>query len=291
MKQIATQIDGQTSLSASDFNQIPLEVQTIITSSGQTLDGNLTNQASRAVVDLGMNAGFYIDSGTVNNIVLSNSNNPAPTSLRDGIEVTFKATTSNTGATTINLASLGAKNLLSSNGAALTPSAIISGFHYKCLYVASSDSFILCGHITNTGFNGTFASTITYDTDINTTSPSLTTTVNARFSINGNVCSVFYPEISRASTFSGSEVIVSSVSLPFSSISTFGSSSVMSAIQCVPRYISQITSPATSAIRILPGSNFAALNYIVTDNSNSGFVHFNNANSLIFSMNISYIIS
>lgn len=141
MKQIPTQQDGLTSLAAADFNQIPLETQTIITSSGQALDGNFTNQASRAIIDLGMNAGFYTDSGTANNIVLSNSNNPAPTSLRDGIEVVFKAANTNTGATTLNLANLGAKNILSQAGGVLSANEITVDNIYQAIYVASDDSF------------------------------------------------------------------------------------------------------------------------------------------------------
>jgi hypothetical protein len=143
MKQIPTQTDGLTSLAAADFNQIPLETQTIITSSGQALDGNFTNQASRAIIDLGMNAGFYTDSGTANNIVLSNSNNPDPTSLRDGIKVIFKSAATNTGATTINLSGLGAKSLLKENGSNLSSGDIIANNRYECIYSSSGDSFTL----------------------------------------------------------------------------------------------------------------------------------------------------
>lgn len=141
MKQIPTQTDGLTSLGAADFNQIPIELQTIITASGQTLDGNFTNQASRGVIDLGMNAGFFTDTGTANNIVLSNNNNPAPTSLRDGIEVVFKASTTNTGATTLNLSGLGAKNLLSQSGSTLSANEITANNIYEAIYIASTDNF------------------------------------------------------------------------------------------------------------------------------------------------------
>lgn len=143
MKQIPTMIDGQTSLAADDFNQIPLETQTIIEASGQTLDGNFTNQASRAIVDLGMNAGFYNDTGTVNSIVLSNVNNPVPTSLRDGIEVTFKAANTNTGATTLNLSSLGSKSVKTISGDDPVAGFIQNDKYYKALYVASTDNFII----------------------------------------------------------------------------------------------------------------------------------------------------
>jgi len=155
MKTIPTQTDGQTSLAASDFNQIPDELETAITSSGQTLDGNFTNQLSRSIIDLGMNAGFYTDSGTANNIILSNSNNPTPTSLRDGIEITFKAGSTNTGATTINLAGFGSKSVKNAKGNTLSANEITANNIYNAIYQASTDDFLIIAKYIKTPITNT----------------------------------------------------------------------------------------------------------------------------------------
>lgn len=141
MKTIPTQTDGQTSLAGADFNQIPDELETIITSSGQTLDGNTTNQASRAISNIAMNATFYTDSGSANNITLTNTNNPVITSLRDGMQIIFKAAATNTGATTLDLASLGAKSVVDFYGVALAGGYIQSGVIYSGLYDSTADNF------------------------------------------------------------------------------------------------------------------------------------------------------
>jgi hypothetical protein len=170
MKQIPTQTDGLTSLGGADFNQIPSELQTIITASGQTLDGNFTNQASRAIIDLGMNAGFYTDSGTANNVILSNSNNPSPTSLRDGIQVFFKSAATNTGSTTLNLSGLGAKSLVKEDGTKLLQGDLIINKNYECLYDASSDNFKLLNPLKGSIVQRVISSTSTAQT-ITTTIP------------------------------------------------------------------------------------------------------------------------
>ena len=142
MKDIPTQVDGVTSLAAADFNQIPDELENAITVTGQTLDGGNLNQLSKTILNLGMNAGFNIDSGTPNNIVLGNASNPTPSSYRDGIVVTFKAAATNTGATTINLAGLGTKSVKMPNGADPFAEYITAGKYYMAIFNSGSDTFI-----------------------------------------------------------------------------------------------------------------------------------------------------
>ncbi|WP_194932800.1 gp53-like domain-containing protein [Pseudomonas aeruginosa] len=67
-------------------------------------------------------AGYGIDTGTANAYAVAFS--PAVTALSDGMVVKFKAQNANTGASTFNPNSLGAKPIVTSAGAALSPGMI-----------------------------------------------------------------------------------------------------------------------------------------------------------------------
>lgn len=69
--------------------------------------------------------------------------NPAPTALVEGMAISFKNTTANTGAATLNLNGLGAKPIVKSNGGALSSGNLKAGSIYTVRY--SGTSFILQG--------------------------------------------------------------------------------------------------------------------------------------------------
>ena len=69
---------------------------------------------------------FGTDTGTADHYVVA-STNPPITALQPGIGVSFVATNSNTGASDLNVASLGAKNILTGDGAALSANDIVTG--------------------------------------------------------------------------------------------------------------------------------------------------------------------
>lgn len=65
------------------------------------------------------------------------------TSLQDGITITFRASATNTGASTINVDSLGAKDLQAVDGTALGASALVSGSIYSATYDSGDDVWLL----------------------------------------------------------------------------------------------------------------------------------------------------
>ncbi len=69
--------------------------------------------------------------------------NPAPTSLTEGIALSFKSSTANTGASTLNVNALGAKPILKSNGSAVAAGNLRAGSIYTVRY--DGTSFILQG--------------------------------------------------------------------------------------------------------------------------------------------------
>lgn len=71
--------------------------------------------------------------------------NPAPSALVDGMGVSFKNSTQNTGAVTLNVNGLGARPVLKSNGSALSSGNLKSGSIYTVRYESSSGNFILQG--------------------------------------------------------------------------------------------------------------------------------------------------
>lgn len=85
--------------------------------------------------------GYVVDTGTVNAYVVAL--NPAPTAYADGMAVTVKIKTANTGASTLNVNSLGAKSILDSLGNALTSGKLKAGLPYTFRY--NGTNFILQG--------------------------------------------------------------------------------------------------------------------------------------------------
>jgi len=62
---------------------------------------------------------------------------------------------------------------------------------------------------------GSFNCTVTYSTTLTATPPTSTLTVTGYYVKVGNIVTCTFPEISRASTFSNTSVVISQFSLPF----------------------------------------------------------------------------
>jgi hypothetical protein len=133
MKQIPTMIDYVTSLPAADFNQIPLELQHLIQDTNQTLSGSNLFQASTATAIYSAIGDFYIDSGTANAYVISKTSFTADYKIRAlpelfvGASFRFIAAHTNTGASTVNIDSLGAIQFVLPTGGSLPANSILAG--------------------------------------------------------------------------------------------------------------------------------------------------------------------
>jgi hypothetical protein len=145
MINIPTKVDGESTLPASEFNSLVNELKNLITSSGQSLDGGSTNQIARAVANYVASGDFYTDGGSADTYSLTIAGNKrSPTSLQDGLRARFRAGNSNTGASTINVASLGAKDLKKADGSEdLEAGDIVTGNLVEVYYNSSQDVFIL----------------------------------------------------------------------------------------------------------------------------------------------------
>ena len=116
---IVSKINGNT-CSATEFNQIPTELEALQTSSGQTSSDAILNQVSIGTSRYAAN-NFYIDSGVADAYVLTlaaSMTNPVSATIGYfiGMIIRFRAGNANTGASTVNINSAGVKNLKKEDG-------------------------------------------------------------------------------------------------------------------------------------------------------------------------------
>ena len=85
-------------------------------------------------------ASYGVDTGSANTYAVALS--PALSAYTDGTPVTFRAANANTGASTLNVNSLGAIDIMY-NGAAMQGGEIVAGRDYTCVYDSTSSHFEL----------------------------------------------------------------------------------------------------------------------------------------------------
>ncbi len=118
MKQIPDQIISGQLPPDPDFNDFKNEVQNLITSTGQTLTSGNTTQLSKSISDYSGAVNFYLDTGAADAYVLNVTGSFLGVSAyRNGLEVRFRPANTNTGASTVNVSSLGVQNIVRADGA------------------------------------------------------------------------------------------------------------------------------------------------------------------------------
>ena len=120
MQDLTGKITGST-LTAVEWNQLPQEVQNVITAPGQTLTNADLNQLGKGIAQYVANGSFYTDSGAVNVYSLSAiSGYQAPVAYVNGMIIAFLAANTNTGPSTVDVAGLGAKNIVNQHNGILS---------------------------------------------------------------------------------------------------------------------------------------------------------------------------
>lgn len=133
---------------AGEFNSIALELENAVSTSDQTLapadgTGEVSTQLAMAMAVYGAGgAAFHIDTGAANAYVLNPvSPKESPPDYFDGLTVSFIAGNTNTGASTVNINSIGAKAITQLDGSALTGGEINGNVTIR--YSDSNDRFEL----------------------------------------------------------------------------------------------------------------------------------------------------
>jgi len=116
MQSLTGKITGD-SLTATEWNQLPAEVQNVITGLGITLASGDLNQLGKAIAGYVANGQFYTDSGAADAYVLSTvGSKQAPSAYTTGARFIFVPGNTNTGASTVNAGGLGVKNIKTRDG-------------------------------------------------------------------------------------------------------------------------------------------------------------------------------
>lgn len=103
---------------AGEINSIASELENAVASGGQALDEANNYQLARSITDHALGARHSVDTGTVNNYILSQTGSRyAPTTLVDGYVLEFFTGNANTTTTpTLNYATLGVKTIVAQDG-------------------------------------------------------------------------------------------------------------------------------------------------------------------------------
>lgn len=133
---------------AGEFNSIAVELENAVSSSDQTLapsdgTGEVSTQLAKAMSIYGAGGALYhIDTGAADAYVLNPvSPKESPPAYFDGFTVLFSPDNSNTGPATINVASIGLKDLVDNLGNALIGGEIIADKYVIARYNSSTDDF------------------------------------------------------------------------------------------------------------------------------------------------------
>jgi len=119
MQDLNDKITGSL-LTAAEWNEVPSEIQNVIEALGQGLSSGDLNQLGKSIAGYVANGTFYTESGIADAYVLSKiGSKQTATAYSDGFSTNFLAGNVNTGASTINVAGLGVKNILLAGGVAL----------------------------------------------------------------------------------------------------------------------------------------------------------------------------
>lgn len=139
MRDLSTKVTGST-LTAAEFVEFVSEMQKIITNAGITLDTADVNQAAKALSTQIPAVAFMTATGTMPTKVLTAVASHQPVeALTDGMELRFRSSDANvaTGCT-INVDTLGAKDVLKENGEPLSINDIIATRDAHVRYDTSS---------------------------------------------------------------------------------------------------------------------------------------------------------
>ncbi len=147
MQNIANKQDRTSTLSAAEFNNLQAERENLVTSSGQSLDATGTDlsQMAKAAANYAAASDFYADTGAADAYVLAAiAPYQAATAYVDGMRVRFVPDNANTGASTVNVSALGAKDIKKTGGTvALAASDLPTARLVEITYLAGPDAFTL----------------------------------------------------------------------------------------------------------------------------------------------------
>lgn len=145
MKDLNDKITGGT-LPASEWNEVPSELQNVIEKTGQVLTSADLDQIGKGIAVYAAGGDFYTDSGAADAYVLSAvGSKQSPPAYFNGMKIRFLPSNANTGPATVNVATLGVKSLVRTDGNPLVASDMQAGVPYSFQYDIGSGKFLFNG--------------------------------------------------------------------------------------------------------------------------------------------------
>jgi microcystin-dependent protein len=116
MQDLNDKVAGNT-LTAPEWNEVPSEIQNLITDTGQSLSSGDLDQLGKAVRTYVADSDWYLESGAANAYVLTSQTGrqPCPT-YTVGMRIRFIPTYSNTAASVVNVDAIGSRALVDEDG-------------------------------------------------------------------------------------------------------------------------------------------------------------------------------
>ncbi len=109
---------ASSELQFSEFNNLTEGLRNYINSTSQTASSGDTNQYAKSAAEYAASGWFYTDSGAADAYVLTNIGTlKSPNAYVVGELISFRAANANTGASTVNVATKGVKNIKKADGA------------------------------------------------------------------------------------------------------------------------------------------------------------------------------
>ena len=144
MEDLANKLTGGT-LTASEWNQLAQEMQSIITARNQILSAGDLTQGSKSLSNAVAEDDWYTDSGSANTYILSTQGSiPGITSYEEGHRVRFVPAASSTSTTiTVDVNGLGAVPVVAEVGSSLIGNEIVLNKMVELRYFDSFSSFII----------------------------------------------------------------------------------------------------------------------------------------------------
>lgn len=177
MENIATKVNGG-SVSASEFNQPITEIENAISSTGISFSSGDLNQLAKSIINMIGNGTYYADTGAANAYVCALVGSlQSPSVYTIGMLVRFRPANANSGASTINVASLGIKNIKQKDGSTdLTTGMITITDDTWLIYDGTSFRLFSLGNLQVSNLIATDITVDNIEATMNITSPTFTGT-------------------------------------------------------------------------------------------------------------------
>lgn len=289
MEELNNKITGGQ-LTADEWNQVPSELQNIITAFGQVLSNADLNQVGKSIAGYVANGNFYNAGGTVDVITLSViGSRQGVLGYSDGMEIAFFPIGNNTVAVTVEVGTLGAVPLTYPNGGALSDDELEAGRISVARYDSTNARFLLMNNFgrLNIVGNVSLSSSTSSSLDASDRTAATPLGVKKAFDLataNSKLALFAAARVSNTQTILGSSINIASVAsvatgvvdvfftTPFSSVNNMNfNCNVITGAALVTMFSIVYQVVSTSRIRVVTVALFGSSTPIDQDFSITGF--------------------